>query len=209
MARNPKAHPCHPPTPRARAPQVLLYCSLLQISSPRPSARGPTRGWDSAPSPPPPPLLMVGVSPQSGEDLLVGMGCCCRSAWLLADRLPVFLPTHLSACRIIENGRERVEVEEDGELKSIHIDGEQRCHRATSPPAPSPFGDLLGGSRGGCLRAWFWGWTHGAPCRLCGTDTQSHRSPSPAPSPGGHPTLCCAALSGRGTEAVGAGIPCH
>lgn len=31
----------------------------------------------------------------------------------------------LSVCRIIENGRERVEVEEDGELKSIHIDGEK------------------------------------------------------------------------------------
>lgn len=31
----------------------------------------------------------------------------------------------LSVSRIIENGRERVEVEEDGELKSIHIDGEK------------------------------------------------------------------------------------
>ncbi|XP_071603738.1 dnaJ homolog subfamily B member 2 isoform X2 [Heliangelus exortis] len=52
--------------------------------------------------------------------------------------------------RIIENGQERVEVEEDGELKSIHIDGvpddmalglelsrrEQQAPRPPSPPAP-------------------------------------------------------------------------
>ncbi|XP_050195791.1 dnaJ homolog subfamily B member 2 isoform X3 [Myiozetetes cayanensis] len=57
--------------------------------------------------------------------------------------------------RIIENGRERVEVEEDGELKSIHIDGvpddmalglelsrrEQQAFprpRPSSPPTPAP-----------------------------------------------------------------------
>ncbi|XP_063197510.1 dnaJ homolog subfamily B member 2 isoform X1 [Chroicocephalus ridibundus] len=54
--------------------------------------------------------------------------------------------------RIIENGRERVEVEEDGELKSIHIDGvpddmalglelsrrEQQAFPSPRPPSPPP-----------------------------------------------------------------------
>ncbi|XP_009994574.1 PREDICTED: dnaJ homolog subfamily B member 2 [Chaetura pelagica] len=54
--------------------------------------------------------------------------------------------------RIIENGQERVEVEEDGELKSIHIDGvpddmalglelsrrEQQAFPSPRPPSPPP-----------------------------------------------------------------------
>ncbi|KGL86426.1 DnaJ subfamily B member 2, partial [Charadrius vociferus] len=47
--------------------------------------------------------------------------CDAPAAWPLTVHPPVCLSVCL--CRIIENGRERVEVEEDGELKSIHIDG--------------------------------------------------------------------------------------
>lgn len=43
--------------------------------------------------------------------------------------------------RIMENGQERVEVEEDGQLKSVTINGEERlCHPIPirKPQAPKP-----------------------------------------------------------------------
>ncbi|NWU91149.1 DNJB2 protein, partial [Upupa epops] len=78
-------------------------------------------------------------------------GPCGAPSRLAASCL---LTACLSACRIIENGRERVEVEEAGQLKSIHIDGvpddmalglelsrrEQQASpspRPTSSPAPA------------------------------------------------------------------------
>ena len=49
--------------------------------------------------------------------------------------------------RIMENGQERVEVEEDGQLKSITINGEEwLCHAGQSrqgAPAPKPLPKLL------------------------------------------------------------------
>lgn len=41
--------------------------------------------------------------------------------------------------RIMENGQERVEVEEDGQLKSVTINGEEQlCHAVPGRTAPAP-----------------------------------------------------------------------
>lgn len=47
--------------------------------------------------------------------------CVVKGCWLACGRWARVMPASL--CRIVENGQERVEVEEDGELKSIHING--------------------------------------------------------------------------------------
>ncbi|XP_053838798.1 dnaJ homolog subfamily B member 2 isoform X4 [Vidua macroura] len=84
----------------------------------------------------------------SGADAGLGFRSVSTSTTFVNGR-------RITTKRIIENGRERVEVEEDGELKSIHIDGvpddmalglelsrrEQQTFprpRPPSPPAPVP-----------------------------------------------------------------------
>ncbi|KAF1555718.1 hypothetical protein FQV10_0009573, partial [Eudyptes schlegeli] len=84
----------------------------------------------------------------SGADAGLGFRSVSTSTTFVNGR-------RITTKRIIENGRERVEVEEDGELKSIHIDGvpddmalglelsrrEQQAFpspRPPSPPRPAP-----------------------------------------------------------------------
>ncbi|KAM9284026.1 LOW QUALITY PROTEIN: dnaJ homolog subfamily B member 2 [Cariama cristata] len=83
----------------------------------------------------------------SGADAGLGFRSVSTSTTFVNGR-------RITTKRIIENGRERVEVEEDGELKSIHIDGvpddmaglelsrrEQQAFpspRPPSPPRPNP-----------------------------------------------------------------------
>lgn len=120
---------------------------------------------------------MAGASPPSGEGSAGPPGLCgpphrrasdpaaCLCDALAAWPLTIHPSVCLSVCRIIENGRERVEVEEDGELKSIHIDGEKQHRRppwwglAVPPPgALSPWGPFssFGVAAGCCIQAWFW-----------------------------------------------------
>ncbi|NXE78585.1 DNJB2 protein, partial [Cochlearius cochlearius] len=71
----------------------------------------------------------------SGADAGLGFRSVSTSTTFVNGR-------RITTKRIIENGRERVEVEEDGELKSIHIDGEKWHCRPTcwglAAPPPSP-----------------------------------------------------------------------
>ncbi|NXX73326.1 DNJB2 protein, partial [Spizella passerina] len=84
----------------------------------------------------------------SGPDAGLGFRSVSTSTTFVNGR-------RITTKRIVENGRERVEVEEDGQLKSIHIDGvpddmalglelsrrEQHAFprpRPPSPPAPAP-----------------------------------------------------------------------
>ncbi|KAF2975629.1 hypothetical protein EK904_002831 [Melospiza melodia maxima] len=87
-----------------------------------------------------------------GKDGLMGAGLGFRS---VSTSTTFVNGRRITTKRIVENGRERVEVEEDGQLKSIHIDGvpddmalglelsrrEQHAFprpRPPSPPAPAP-----------------------------------------------------------------------
>ncbi|NXS65733.1 DNJB2 protein, partial [Pandion haliaetus] len=81
----------------------------------------------------------------SGADAGLGFRSVSTSTTFVNGR-------RITTKRIIENGRERVEVEEDGELKSIHIDGipddmalglelsrrEQQAFPSPRPPSPPP-----------------------------------------------------------------------
>uniref|UniRef100_A0A8C2TR18 DnaJ heat shock protein family (Hsp40) member B2 n=1 Tax=Coturnix japonica TaxID=93934 RepID=A0A8C2TR18_COTJA len=81
----------------------------------------------------------------SGADTGMGFRSVSTSTTFVNGR-------RITTKRIIENGRERVEVEEDGELKSIHIDGvpddmalglelsrrEQKAIPRARPPSPPP-----------------------------------------------------------------------
>ncbi|XP_046777955.1 dnaJ homolog subfamily B member 2 isoform X5 [Gallus gallus] len=81
----------------------------------------------------------------SGADAGLGFRSVSTSTTFVNGR-------RITTKRIIENGRERVEVEEDGELKSIHIDGvpddmalglelsrrEQQAFSSPRPPSPPP-----------------------------------------------------------------------
>ncbi|XP_064926852.1 dnaJ homolog subfamily B member 2 isoform X4 [Columba livia] len=81
----------------------------------------------------------------SGADAGLGFRSVSTSTTFVNGR-------RITTKRIIENGRERVEVEEDGKLKSIHIDGvpddmalglelsrrEQQAFPSPRPPSPPP-----------------------------------------------------------------------
>ncbi|PKK16517.1 hypothetical protein A306_00000416, partial [Columba livia] len=87
----------------------------------------------------------------SGADAGLGFRSVSTSTTFVNGR-------RITTKRIIENGRERVEVEEDGKLKSIHIDGvpddmalglelsrrEQQAFPSPRPPAcPTAATELL------------------------------------------------------------------
>uniref|UniRef100_A0A8C9EQC7 DnaJ heat shock protein family (Hsp40) member B2 n=1 Tax=Pavo cristatus TaxID=9049 RepID=A0A8C9EQC7_PAVCR len=92
---------------------------------------------------PPPDFFTSSFS--SGADAGLGFRSVSTSTTFVNGR-------RITTKRIIENGRERVEVEEDGELKSIHIDGvpddmalglelsrrEQQAFPSPRPPSPPP-----------------------------------------------------------------------
>uniref|UniRef100_A0A8C0BGB6 DnaJ heat shock protein family (Hsp40) member B2 n=1 Tax=Buteo japonicus TaxID=224669 RepID=A0A8C0BGB6_9AVES len=91
----------------------------------------------------------------SGADAGLGFRSVSTSTTFVNGR-------RITTKRIIENGRERVEVEEDGELKSIHIDGEKQHRRP-------PWWGLAGGTQaqlhlsgGWRVQAVLQGW--GPPC---------------------------------------------
>ncbi|XP_050825627.1 uncharacterized protein LOC127059034 isoform X9 [Gopherus flavomarginatus] len=81
--------------PLLPTPSAPTPSQSSQISSPRPSAPAPTPESASARFPPPPPSSTANASPR-------------RAA-------PALFP------RVVENGQERVEIEEDGELKATEV----------------------------------------------------------------------------------------
>lgn len=85
-------------------------------------------GWETSdPCPLPPSSSTAEKSPQNGTETVVRL----LVARPLARRLALERVCCL-CCRIVENGQERVEVEEDGQLKSLTVNGKEQLLRLDS-----------------------------------------------------------------------------
>lgn len=85
-------------------------------------------GWETSDlCPLPPSSSTAEKSPQNGTETVVRL----LVARPLARRLALERVCRL-CCRIVENGQERVEVEEDGQLKSLTVNGKEQLLRLDS-----------------------------------------------------------------------------